>query len=144
MDIRITYVDLKELKPHEQVKQKKFSGFLRFASRLRRDKIQTKPLWVDAKTKVILDGHHRYSVFRELGCVTVPCILVRYLEDDSIRVLPRRKDIPVSKQSVIERGLSGKPYPPKTTKHIFPAEAPMIWVNLKNCRGEPKSGHSAG
>lgn len=136
MPYPVTFIDISELKPHEEIKEKKFSGFLRFANRLRRDRLRTKPIWVDATTKVILDGHHRYSVFRSLGCTLVPCIAIDYLGDDRITVLPRRSGIPVTKQSVIKRGLSGKPYPPKTTKHVFPEEAPMMWVNLKKCRGD--------
>ena len=132
----ITFIDIAELKPHEEIKEKKFSGFLKFASKLQRERLKTKPIWIDAKTKVILDGHHRYTVFKELGCKIVPCIEVDYLNDKSISVLPRRQDIPVSKELVIERGLSGKPFPPKTTKHVFSEEAPMMWVNLRKLRIE--------
>ena len=131
---RIVYVPIDELKPHEEVKPKKFSAFARFASRIGKNRIRLQPLWIDEKTKVILDGHHRYSVFQSLGCRTVPCIPVQYLEDNSITVLPRKPDIPVSKQIVIDRGLSGIPFPAKTTKHVFPQPAPFLWIDVKKCR----------
>ncbi len=132
--MNITLVPIEELKPHEEVKEKKFSSFARFASRLRRDRIRLQPLWIDAETKVILDGHHRFAVYKELGCKRVPCIEVQYLVDNSISVLPRKSDIPVSKQAVIERGLSGVPYPAKTTKHVFKEPAPFLWIDLRKCR----------
>ncbi len=130
----VTYVPIGELKPHEEIKEKKFAAFARFASRLRRDRIRLQPIWIDRHSKVILDGHHRYSVFRELGCTRVPCFEVDYLADRSISVLPRRPDIPVTKQSVIETGLSGTPYPPKTTKHVFAKPAPFLWFDLRRCK----------
>lgn len=130
---RILYIGIGELRPHEEIKEKKLSGFVKFASRVQKS-IRLQPIWIDRDTKVILDGHHRYSVYKELGCMRVPCIAVDYLRDSSISVLPRKPDIPVSKESVIERGFSGKPYPPKTTKHVFPEPAPFLWVNLKKCR----------
>ena len=131
---QIVYIPIADLKPHEEIKEKKFSGFMKFASKLQRERLRTKPIWVDATSKVILDGHHRYTVFKALGCTLVPCILVDYLADSSIDVLPRRADIPVSKAFVIERGLLGKPFPAKTTKHVFSEEAPMMWVNLRKLR----------
>lgn len=128
------YVGINELKPHEEIKPKKLKAFTRFVAGKLRQRLHIQPIWIDAQSKVILDGHHRYSMFRDQGCSIVPCIAVDYLADASIKVFPRRPDIPVTKQSVIDRGLSGNPYPSKTTKHVFAKEAPMIWVNVRKCR----------
>ena len=129
MDTKITYVDISELHPHEAAKEKKLSTFSRFAGRVRK-RLKLKPLWVDRHTKVILDGHHRYGMFRSLGFQRVPCILVDYLTDDSIQVLPRNPAIPVNKETVIAMGLSDRTFPPKTTKHVFPVAVPEIWVKV--------------
>jgi hypothetical protein len=126
----VTFVPIGELKPHEDLKVGKLKHFTRFASRIRHT-LKTKPLWVDRRTKVILDGHHRFTVFKSLGLKKVPCILVDYLDDNSIKVEPRRPGIEVTKQLVLRMGLSGKTFPPKTTKHTFKHEAPVVMVDMR-------------
>ena len=77
------------------------------------------PVLIDTNTRVILDGHHRWWAGQELGCARIPCYGVDYLEDESIRVQSRRPELTVSKEAVIDMGLSGKTYPIKTTRHIY-------------------------
>ena len=117
------------LKPHEAVKAKKAAHFARFAARIR--KLRMKPILVDSATNVILDGHHRWWMAKERGLQRVPCCLVDYLRDTSIQVLPRRKDIPVSKEEVIRMGLSDSTFPHKTTKHLFTIPAMEQWVTVQ-------------
>lgn len=111
------WVPVSHIKPHEAIREGKAAGFHRFASKKRR--LYTKPILIDASTGVILDGHHRFAVCKELGCTLVPCVAVDYLNDPHITVLPRRPDIPVSKADVIAMGISGNTFPPKTTRHVF-------------------------
>jgi hypothetical protein len=54
--------------------------------------------------------------------------------DPAITVEPRRPDIPVSKESVVSTGLSGRPYPPKTSRHVLP-ELPGRPTPLETLRG---------
>ncbi|HEY4513605.1 MAG TPA: ParB N-terminal domain-containing protein [Candidatus Paceibacterota bacterium] len=77
------------------------------------------PLVVDSETKTILDGHHRCYVANRLGLKNIPCYLVNYMKDKSIKVHARRSDIPVDKKKVIEMALSAKVFPYKTTKHEY-------------------------
>ena len=70
-------------------------------------------------TRVILDGHHRWNAAARLGFVQMPCYSVRYLDDPTIRVMSRRPDIDVTKQSVIDTALAGRTYPHKTTRHMY-------------------------
>ena len=56
------------------------------------------PLLIDAETKTILDGHHRCYVANRLGLKHIPCYLVNYLKDQSIKVHARRSDTPVDKK----------------------------------------------
>jgi len=44
---------------------------------------------------------------------------VSYFEDPTIRVMSRRPDVDVTKQSVIDMALSGRTYPHKTTRHMY-------------------------
>ena len=77
------------------------------------------PLLVDAVSKVILDGHHRFRASKRLGCVRIPCYCVDYLKDDTIQLESWRSDLEFTKQDVIDMGLSGKLFPLKTTRHIY-------------------------
>jgi uncharacterized protein (DUF1015 family) len=77
------------------------------------------PLLVDSETKTILDGHHRCYAANRLGLKNIPCYLVNYLKDQSIKVQTRRSDIPIDKQSVIKMALSEKVFPHKTTRHEY-------------------------
>ena len=77
------------------------------------------PVLVDLATKVVLDGHHRLLASKALGCKRIPCFCVDYVNDDSIRVESWRAAISVTKQQVIEMGLSPDVFPLKTTRHIY-------------------------
>ena len=82
------------------------------------------PIVVDVRTLTILDGHHRYNAFRRLGLRYIPAFLVDYAED-YVDVYPLRKDIPVSKVSIVSTALSGAVYPPKTSRHVYIGIAPQ-------------------
>lgn len=125
---QIAWIPTAFLKPHEALKERAAGNFLRFARRTR--VLRTRPILIDRKTGVILDGHHRYWICKRLGCSRVPCVAVNYLRDRSIRVVPRRKDTAVSKEAVLRMGLSGETFPPKTTKHLYTIPAMEVWVPL--------------
>lgn len=111
----IAFVAIGQLKPHEQVKDNKA---VHLARHMRRSRVLPKPILVDRLSGVILDGHHRYTACLELKCRKVACVLVDYLHDESITVESRKKGVIVTKKDVVKRGLAGRPYPPKTTKHV--------------------------
>jgi ParB-like chromosome segregation protein Spo0J len=106
---------MSRLKPHEEIIQDKLERVKK--SIIRRGYLKN-PIVVDKKTFVILDGHHRYNAFKEMGFKKIPVQMVDYFSED-IRIKSRRSNIEVSKESVIKRAKSGKPFPFKTTKHII-------------------------
>ena len=77
------------------------------------------PILVDARTKIILDGHHRCYAANRLGLRLVPCFMVDYLNDPSITVSSRRINIAVDKEIVVRMGLSEGVFPQKTTRHKY-------------------------
>jgi len=111
-------VETDSLRPHEQVDE---AHLRRLTEEIRRDGVLYRPVLVDRQSLVILDGHHRVLALRHLGCRFAPAYLVDY-DDARIQVWPRRRDVPVSKSSVIQTGTSGRLYPPKTSRHVFPEE----------------------
>jgi len=85
-----------------------------------------KPIIVDDKYNIVLDGSHRH-IYMVLGNYKyIPVQYVNY-EDPNIRVGSHLKhrflddgNIKVTKEEVIYRGLTGILYPPRTTRHFFP------------------------
>lgn len=87
---------------------------------LRRDGLVRLAIVADAKTRVVLDGHHRLAALKVLGCKRVPVLLVDYHRGD-IRVATwRQGERPPSKDEVLRQAEQGKLYPPKSTRHFFP------------------------
>lgn len=110
------FIDLEKLKPHEKVLPKHIQKLLK---EIQKDKAIYTPVLIDKKSKVILDGHHRVFIARLLKMQKIPCIEVNYFNDAEVSVLPRRKNILITKEDVIQAGLKGKLFPHKTTKHIL-------------------------
>jgi len=117
------------LKPHEQVIQKKVDQLERMTIRW---DAYTKPLLVDGATGTILDGHHRFEIARRLDLQCLPCVVVDYLDDDSIKLLlwPNSDREGITKDDVIQAGLSGDLMPPKTSRHLLSDDLPPISVPL--------------
>jgi L-serine kinase (ADP) len=105
-----------KLKPHEAVH---FGTLLKVIFSLLITREIKHPVLIDTKTCVILDGHHRARAAQLLGFQSIACKGYDYLNDSTIQVSQRRKEIPVSKDAVIRMGLSDAVFPQKTTRHIF-------------------------
>ena len=129
-DLDVELVEVSILNPHEEIKHrnrdkllemtKKWGGF-------------TKPLLVDSVSLTILDGHHRYDVARCLNLSKVPAIMLDYLNDEriSVTVWPGREIESISKQDIVDMGLSSDLYPPKTSKHTIGSDLPPIFATLE-------------
>jgi len=117
-------VETAALVPHEEVDQERL---LLLVKQIAKDGALFSPVMVDRSSMVILDGHHRVNALRLLGCILTPVYLVDY-RDPSIKVTQWREDVKVSKQAVVEAGLSGRPYPPRVSRHewgVPPKERPV-------------------
>ena len=130
-DTNIIFVNPRELLWHERVRLRhavwillKMIFFRRFDA----------PILIDAKTKTILDGHHRSYAANRLGLARVPCYGINYLEDESIQVYGRRPEIFVDKKEVLRVALSHNIFPHKTTRHVYQVPAFRSWAlkDLKN------------
>lgn len=106
-------VELDDLRPHENVDPRRVA---RLKAEIERDNMLKLAIAVDVHTRVILDGHHRLAVLRQIGCKRIPVTYVDY-SNPLIEVFSRNK-CPLTKNEIVQAGLSGRLYPPKTSKHI--------------------------
>ena len=118
--VEVREVSLMLLREHEQIESERLR---QIREEIQREGRLRHPILVDKQSGVILDGHHRFRAYRELGFETIPCLLVNY-HSELVSVQSRRSDIAVSKAEVIRRALSGELFPPKTTQHILHAKSP--------------------
>ncbi|MEM4026591.1 MAG: ParB N-terminal domain-containing protein [Sulfolobales archaeon] len=83
ISLKIFYADPEDLKPHEEsiyerIQQVRLS--------LVRTGVLRRPLIVDEKTGVIIDGTHRYEALKRIGACRIPVVGVDYLSEDEVRI----------------------------------------------------------
>ncbi len=119
----VKIASMSSLKPLEMV----FPNHLKnLRKMINKSGVINSPIIADEETGIVLDGSHRYIFFLMGGYLEAPVKFVNYM-DENIRVgthLMHRHIIDghtgISKKEVIRRGLSGKLFPPRTTRNFFP------------------------
>src|SRR6185295_10817500 len=86
---------IKDLKPHEEYNDAYHKILLEDVVI---DHSINTPILVDKQTKVILDGHHRFSVAKKLKLAKIPCLMIDYLDDAVISVFSRKQNLIVDKK----------------------------------------------
>jgi len=122
-NLKIVLLPIDELKPHE----KGSPLYLELLKReILRDGVLKYPIIADEKTRVILDGMHRWLALKSLGYRLIPVILVDSSQNPKIRVGTRRihryisdSDGEMNIEKVISAGLSGHLMKPRSTRHFF-------------------------
>ncbi len=114
--MKVDLVPVELLRPHEETIDKKVDQLEKMTHRWG---AYVLPLVVDKRTGVILDGHHRHQVALRLNLISLPCVCVDYLGDNTIEleVWPSSDLKQLSKEEVINAGLSEELLPPKTSRH---------------------------
>jgi len=132
----IEILDIGSLRGHEEVIPSNLES--RTAKLLERGFY--KPIIADRSSLVILDGHHKWTAARDLGLAWVPVLLVGYLVDGGVEVdvWPDCGKDSITKQEVLEMGMSGDLFPPKTSRHTLPFNIPSISIPLSDLIG-PRS-----
>jgi len=129
---RYALVELDTLRPHEHTQPALLGKTI---DAIRTDGFVRRPILVESRHLVILDGHHRYEALRRLGCKRTPAYLVDY-EDEAIVLTtwPGATVDRVTKAEVVDRALRGDLFPPKTTRHIISIEFEDVRVALDELR----------
>jgi len=123
-DAKVTLLQVDQLKPHEK-------GSPLYLELLRKeilnDGMLKYPIIADEKTRVILDGMHRWLALKSLGYELIPVILIDVFRNKKIHVGKRRihrytngVDKEITEEQVISAGVSGHLMQPRSTRHFFP------------------------
>ncbi|ABM81404.1 ParB N-terminal domain-containing protein [Hyperthermus butylicus] len=119
-------VEISRLKPHEKVVE---SHVERLIDEIRSSGVLMRPILVERKHYIILDGHHRVEALKRLGAKLVPAILLDY-GSPCVTVTSWRPCITVTKDDVIRAALTRKLFPPKTSRHRVCFEIPRLNIPL--------------
>jgi hypothetical protein len=121
---RVVLLQIDQLRPHE----KGSPVYLEFLRReILRDGVLRYPIVADERTRVILDGMHRWLALKSIGCKSIPVLLVDVFQKPAIRVGRRRihqytsdPNEEIAVERVISAGLDRQLMEPRTTRHFFP------------------------
>ncbi len=114
---RLRHIEGFSEKRMEQIKKK-----------ILKEGVWTRPLCIESKHLLVLDGQHRMEIALSLGLARVPCQLFEYKD---VEVWSLRHNHEVSRELVVEKVLSEDLYPYKTAKHRFPGEIEKISIPLE-------------
>ena len=108
-------IELREILPHEDFS---FDALLKLATFLsNHHSYQLPPLIIDKKSKVIIDGHHRYQALKKIGKRFAPCTLLDYSDNRIIAFQENLRGNELNKSDIIKRATQKKLYPQKFTCH---------------------------
>ena len=117
-------VHISHLRAHELPDEKRVNELFRI---IRSRMAFTKPIVVDRETKIILDGHCRCGALRRLGCSKVAVKFVDYNSDEI--TVESWNGGKVTKEEVIEAGLSGSLMLPKSSRHMVRVNAEKVHIS---------------
>ncbi len=106
--MEIALYPIKDLIPHEKVNYYKVKIIL---NNIKRTNILFKPIIIDKKHNIIIDGHHRYHALMLLGVKHIPVIVADYSTDiKMIKSWPLFSQIPINDViEIIERHVKKGP-----------------------------------
>ena len=125
-DIDVVFTYIKDLKEHEEVDEQEVKNIV---SKIESRGVIRKPIIVDKKTNLILDGHCRFNALKRLGCLKIPVIYVDLMSPD-IMVEAWRKGEKISKNDLIKAISNGIKMPPKTSKHMIKIDGKRMHISI--------------
>lgn len=125
MIVKIETIKLTELRPHEEIEPVHLKEL---REEIRSDKILKKPIVVDRETMIILDGHHRYNSFKQLGLSKIPVHFVDY-RSNTIKVTGWKDGTMVTKEQVREAGITGMKLSARSSKHMSEDGGKLVHIS---------------
>ena len=130
--VRFAVVELARLHGHERTREPLLGDLV---AQIKKDGYLRRPILVEAEHLVILDGHHRVEALRILGCRKIPVYLVDYGDPAIVLATwPGAIVSTVTKEEVVDRGVRGDPFPPKTTRHVVSLDVEEVRMALDELR----------
>lgn len=127
----VTLVDINTLK---RIEDHDPNRALKLKDKIIKDNSWIFPIIVEANNNLILDGHHRFEVAKQLKLDKIPAILVDYKD---IKVWSLRDEIKISKAEIVEKIVKrNEIYPYKTIKHKYSFQIPEINFNLRSLKND--------
>lgn len=112
--VRLVHID--DLLPHEEVLQDRAGKLQDYMNDL---PVKILPaIIVDSEYQVVIDGHHRLNLFRQMGMQIVPAVSVNYAHEDILVNPPGKERKGITKEAVISTAVKGQTLPPKSTQHM--------------------------
>ena len=139
MNLNKKIIPISKILPLEKVFKKHLDNVSKM---ILKTNTMNRPLIIDKKYKIVLDGSHRYAFLYNQGYKLAPVIEVDYY-NESIFVgnhLHHRflydEDKKITKKEVIHRALKNKLYNPRTTRHFFPFRKVDLPTKLNELKKE--------
>jgi ParB-like chromosome segregation protein Spo0J len=136
--MQIEYWGIGTLCPHEETLEARLG---KMVEKIQANDYFHKPILVDAVSKTILDGHHKWAAAIVLSLDYLPVLAVDYLQDERIEVAVWQdcgKDS-ITKQEVVEMALGNRLFAAKTSKHVVAFEIPSIETPLSRLRSQGRA-----
>ncbi len=131
---RVYILPLRLLRLHEETCRE---YVMELYDQIIRDGVLKKPLLVEDRYYIVLDGHHRYAVLKMINAKLAPVFLVDYYSP-IVEVYSWRNEWNVTKDMVVNAGLTGHKLPYKTSRHILKdVTIPEINIPLEELMEEP-------
>ena len=108
-------VRIEDLIEHEEVDEHHLEELSRL---IIADGVLKRPLAVDYRTRVVLDGVHRLNFLKRYRRENVPVYFMDFLSDEILVFSADHRTL-MLKDDVLEAALSGKKFPPRTTWHMI-------------------------
>jgi len=131
VSVRFALVPIRDLKTHEEAEPDRVRRVMR---QIKSTRMVKKAIIVDSDSMVVLDGVHRLSALKALGCVRIPAWLVDYSDDDVV-VLSKDRKSQIPKDVVIQAAVFGPKLPPKSTRHMVRQKDGTL-VHISKLEGE--------
>lgn len=133
----IQLLPLCELRPHEE---HDYDSAVQLSRKIAMDGYLSRPVVVEERTMILLDGHHRVAALTLLGCKFVPSVVLSY-DDPRICLDGWRADIAVDRAMVLAAGSRGFLLPWKTTRHQLSPDLDQIKVELALLNSDDRHGN---
>ena len=124
--LEIELVDVTLLIPHEDINE---NNFVEIKNSIFNEGVIKLPIVVDKSTNIIIDGHHRLKVFKELKIKVIPVFYTNYSDEKIILRSWFWSGTMLTKNDILQAAKTGKIFPSKTTKHMYKSRDGLVHIS---------------